>query len=231
MGEQDDEFMGGGKSTSFIGHLTTISPVEKNELLNVFQYILISIIPLVLFLKFMKEYIPPENPTKSTIEITTEVVIQLFLIFVVFWMIHKVVLYIPTYSNTPYEKLNLVQLVLPVLFLLLCMKSSISEKMSILLDRFLILLGLRTEGMEEETKQSSRANANPGTNAMGSTPPGMHQVMSPMDNPVNTSRSMDSRDYDKPRQSPNMNQNMNQNMNMDFGIPEPVPANSGYTPF
>jgi hypothetical protein len=221
MGDQDDElFMGGGKSTSFIGHLTTITPVEKNELLNVFQYILISIIPLVLFLKFMKEYIPPENPTKSTIEITTEVVIQLFLIFFVFWMIHKIVIYIPTYSNTPYDKLNMVQLVLPVLFLLLCMKSSISEKMSILLDRALILLGLRTEGMEEEPKQSSRANTNQ-PNAMGCMPPGIPQVMSPMDNPMNTSRSMDSRDYDKPRQLPNMNQNM------EFGIQEPVAANAG----
>jgi len=145
----------GGKSESFMSYLTTITPVEKNELLNVFQYVLLVVIPLVLFLKFMKEYIPPENPTKSTIETTTEVVIQLLLIFVVFWIIHKVVLYIPTYSNTPYEKLNMIQMVLPVLFLLFCMKSSISEKLSILLERGLIVLGMKTEGMEEPKKNES----------------------------------------------------------------------------
>ncbi len=220
----DDELMmgGSGKSNSFVGYLTTITPVEKNELLNVFQYILLAIIPLVLFLKFMKEYIPPENPTKSTIEITTEVVIQLLLIFLVFWLIHKVILYIPTYSNSPYEKLNLVQLVLPVLFLLFCMKSSISEKMSILLERGLVLLGLRTEGMEEETKQSSQAKNHSNSNCMNSGMPPIPPVMSPMDNPMNTSRSTDSRDYDRPRQLPNMNQ-----PNMDYGIQEPVPANFG----
>ena len=146
----DEEIMKGGKSESFMSYLTTITPVEKNELLNVFQYILLSLIPLVLFLKFMKEYIPAENPTKSSIEITTEVVIQLFLIFIVFWLVHKVILYIPTYSKAPYEKLNLVQLVLPVLFLLFCMKSSISEKMSILLERVLIMIGLKSEGMCED---------------------------------------------------------------------------------
>jgi len=90
MSDTEEIFTGGGKSDSFVSYLTTITPVEKNELLNVFQYTLLAIIPLVLFLKFMKEYIPPENPTKSTIEITTEVIIQLFLIFVVFWIIHNI---------------------------------------------------------------------------------------------------------------------------------------------
>ena len=86
MGDEEEErIIMGGKSDSFVSYITTITPVEKNELLNVFQYILLSLIPLVLFLKFMKEYMPCENPTKSSIEITTEVTIQLFLIFVVLY--------------------------------------------------------------------------------------------------------------------------------------------------
>jgi hypothetical protein len=221
MSDNDEELFTGGKSDSFVSYLTTITPVEKNELLNVFQYILLVIIPLVLFLKFMKEYIPPENPTKSTIEITTEVVIQLFLIFFVFWLIHKVVLYIPTYSNTPYEKINIVQMVIPVLFLLFCMKSSISEKMSILLERGLIMVGLRTEGMTEEEpkKQSQR-------------PQQMGQMGLPM--PMNTSYQQEPREA-REMNTMNSNQNMNSgmnpgmnpnmNMNMNYGIQEPMAAN------
>ena len=161
MDLQEEKLMTGGKSDSFVSYLTTITSVEKNELLNVFQYILLVIIPLVFFLKFMKDYIPPENTSKSSIEITVEVLIQLLLIFVVFWIIHKLVLYIPTYSKSPYEKINLIQMVLPVLFLLLCMKSTLSEKMSILLDRFLILIGIRKEGMEDEEddKKSKKKQA------------------------------------------------------------------------
>jgi hypothetical protein len=223
MGDHEDElFTGGGKSDSFVSYLTTITPVEKNELLNVFQYILLAIIPLVLFLKFMKEYIPPENPTKSTIEITTEVVIQLFLIFVVFWLIHKVILYIPTYSNTPYEKLNMIQLILPVLFLLFCMKSSISEKMSLLLERAFILMGLKTEGMEEEPKkQSQRPQGMQGQPNMQMNMPNMNMPnmnMPQMNMPMNTSTQQESREVR------DLSMPMN-NMNMNYGIQEPVAAN------
>lgn len=214
MSDPEDEIMSGGrKSDSFISYLTTISAVEKNELLNVFQYILLAIIPLVLFLKFMKEYIPPENPTKSTIEITTELLIQLFLIFVVFWLIHKIILYIPTYSKSPYDKLNMVQLVLPVLFLLFCMKSSISEKMSILLERGLIMVGLRTEGMEDDTKKKSKSQNNQGQ-GQGPGMPNMNMSMPPM--PISTSQSQESRDV----------REMNPQMNSTYGIQDTFPVAS-----
>jgi hypothetical protein len=214
---EEETIMKGGKSDSFFSYLTTISPVEKNELLNVFQYTLLVIIPLVLFLKFMKEYIPPENISKSSIEITTEVVIQLLLIFVIFWLIHKIVIYIPTYTKVPYDKLNLIQLILPVIFLLLCMKSSISEKMSILLERFLIATGLKSEGMcEEDPKKKKKGNQPQQTGqgqGQGADMPMMQMPMMPMmqmpQNPMNTSQES--------REMPEMN--------MNFGINEPVASN------
>lgn len=211
--DDEEKVIMGGKSESFMGYLTTITTVEKNELLNVFQYILLVIIPLVLFLKFMKEYIPPESVSKSTIEITTEVVIQLCLIFVVFWLIHKVVLYIPTYSKAPYEKINLIQMVLPVLFLLFCMKSSISEKMSILLERALITLGMKSEGMcDEETKKKPKNSnqAQPMMQPQLGMGPGIPQMArQPGQMPTNTSHES--------REMPEMN--------MNYGISEPVAAN------
>jgi hypothetical protein len=212
--DDEEKVIMGGKSESFIGYLTTITTVEKNEILNVFQYILLVIIPLVLFLKFMKEYIPPESVSKSTIEITTEVVIQLCLIFVVFWFIHKIVLYIPTYSKAPYEKINLIQMVLPVLFLLFCMKSSISEKMSILLERALIMVGLKSEGMcDEEPKKKSQPPNQMGQPmvqpqmGMGMGLPQMTRQPGQM--PTNTSHES--------REMPEMN--------MNYGISEPVASN------
>jgi hypothetical protein len=222
MDGQDDEtlFTSGGKSDSFVSYLTTITPVEKNELLNVFQYVILAIIPLVLFLKFMKEYIPPENPTKSSIEITTEVVLQLLLIFVVFWFVHKVILYIPTYSKSPYEKLSLIQMVLPVLFLLFCMKSSISEKMSILLERALILTGIRTEGMvEAEPKKNTQRAPSQGMPQMNMPQIGMPPI------PMNTSSSQESmevRELNSNHARNSMNTNVN---NMNYGIQEPMAAN------
>jgi hypothetical protein len=222
MGDEDEErIIMGGKSDSFVSYITTITPVEKNELLNVFQYILLSLIPLVLFLKFMKEYMPNENPTKSSIEITTEVTIQLFLIFVVFWLIHKVILYIPTYSTVPYEKLNLIQLVLPVVFLLFCMKSSISEKMSILLERGFVVLGLKPEGMcDEEPKKKKAKNPNGQTNP--SNPQGQFGQMPQMDLQMpQMARQMPTNTSHESRELPEMN--------MNYGINEPVASNEMMT--
>lgn len=215
--DDEDKVMTGGKSESFVSYLTTVTPVEKNELLNVFQYVLLSLIPLVLFLKFMKEYIPAENPTKSSIEITTEVVIQLFLIFVVFWLIHKVILYIPTYSKAPYEKLNLIQLVLPVLFLLFCMKSSISEKMSILLERALIVIGIKPEGMcdEDPKKKKNQKNSNQGQvqgQGQYGAPMGPLELQMPQ-----MARQMPTNTSHESREMPEMN--------MNYGISEPVASN------
>jgi hypothetical protein len=216
MDLQEDKLMTGGKSESFFGYLTTITSVEKNELLNVFQYILLVIIPLVFFLKLMKEYIPPENPSKSTIEIATEVLIQLFLIFVVFWFIHKVVLYIPTYSKSPYDKINIVQMVLPVLFLLLCMKSTLSEKMSIILERFLILIGIRKEGMEDEDdpKKSNKGNKKKQCNQSNEMPIMQMPMLPPpqmQQKPLNT--SLESRELPEV------------NTNYGIGMGEPMASN------
>jgi hypothetical protein len=206
---EDEIIRGGAKTESFLGYMTTVTILEKNELLNVFQYILLVIIPLVLFLKFMKDYIPPESASKSSIEITTEVVIQLFLIFVVFWLIHKVVMYIPTYSTVPYEKLNLIQIAMPVLFLLFCMKSSISEKLSILLDRTLIGVGLKQEAMTEDPKKK---------NPQGNMGP---QLQRPM-NTMPESRQMPEGQHPDRQMS---------EMNMNYGISEPLAANEMGSPF
>ena len=212
----DDELIvKGSKTESFLGYMTTISTLEKNEILNVIQYIVLIVIPLVLLLKFMKEYIPPDSASKSSIEITVEVVIQLSLIFIAFWLIHKVIMYIPTYSTVPYEKLNLIQIAMPVVFLLFCMKSSISEKVSILLDRFMTLTGIRTEAMEDKKKQKGQAQGQPGQpampNQMPQMPPPMAHSMNP-NPPMNTSQEAMS-------------------MNMNYGISEPMASNEMGSPF
>jgi hypothetical protein len=211
----DDELIvKGSKTESFLGYMTTISTLEKNEILNVIQYIVLIVIPLVLLLKFMKEYIPPDSASKSSIEITVEVVIQLSLIFIAFWLIHKVIMYIPTYSTVPYEKLNLIQIAMPVVFLLFCMKSSISEKVSILLDRFMTLTGIRTEAMEDkkDKKGQGQGQGQGQPNQMPQMPPPMVHSMNPTQQPpMNTSRETD--------------------MNMNYGISEPVASNEMGSPF
>ena len=160
--EPDDgleERMIGGSGGSFVEHMTNLSSLEKNELLNVAQYILLAIIPLALFLKAMKLYVPEGDDEKNSIEIVIEVIVQSIAIFVVFFFIHKWVVFFPTYSKSPYSNLSLIQIILVVLFLLLCMKNAYSEKVSILLDRGLAVLGLKEEPRVIE-KEKEKAPTN-----------------------------------------------------------------------
>jgi len=207
---EDLPTMKGGGNTSFFNYMFSLSSSEKNEILNAMQYILIVIIPVVILLKLMKNYIPLENPDKGTIEITVEVVLQLFVIFIAFLFIHKFAVFIPTYSTVPYGKMNLIHVIIPVIFLLLCMKSSISEKLSILLDRFMIISGLSQKENMEEKKNTQEVQTQMPFNPIG--PPQSTMVVK---EPV----------YQQNYQNQNQNQNQRE---QSYGPPEPMPANEAF---
>ena len=177
MNEQEESFdekqtMSGGiqkkvfREMSFVDYMTTISSNEKGQLLNMIQYGGLSILPLLLILKLMKFYVPLDDPLKSSSEILIEVVLQLVVIVVAFFFIHKLILYIPTYSTMDYEKVNLLTVLLPVFFLMFTLDTKISEKLNILLDRVLISTGLKKEGMDEEEETNENTTMPPNGNMM-----------------------------------------------------------------
>lgn len=210
---EDLPMSGGGKiKTSFFSYMFSLSSVEKNEILNALQYVLLVIIPIVILLKLMKNFIPLENDEKGTIEITVEVVLQFFIIFIAFLFIHKLVVFIPTYSTVPYGKLNLINIIIPVVFLLLCMKSSISEKLSILVERFMIVSGLtRKENMDNKKEKKEQGQGQ----AQGQSQMGPSQMLPP---PQST---MIQPTYQEPMYQSSQPQQREQ----QFGISEPFAAN------
>ena len=153
-----DDIHGDG-SKSFFSYMFSLSLNEKNDLLNMLQYSLLTIIPIIVILKLMKNYFPSENDKKASIEILIELVLQLFIIFASFWFINKLIAFIPTYSSTPYPHFNIMQLIIPITFILFSMNSSISEKANILLNRTLVAVGLVKENCDED-EQTRKPNPN-----------------------------------------------------------------------
>ena len=84
-----DEVLVGGEGDSFFSYMFSLSEGEKIDLLNMFQYLLLAIIPIMLVNKFITTYIPPVDRSKSLIEITSELVIQLVILFTFIYFIHK----------------------------------------------------------------------------------------------------------------------------------------------
>lgn len=145
-----DEVLVGGEGNSFISYMFSLSEGEKIDLLNMFQYLLLAIIPIMLVNKFITTYIPPVDRSKSLIELTSEIIIQLVILFTFIYFIHKLILFIPTYSKNPYPSINFLPIILPVLIVLLSLDKNMHEKSSILLNKVFVMLGLTKENFEEE---------------------------------------------------------------------------------
>ena len=155
----DDLFIAGGskasvpRNMSFFDYITTTTSSEKSQLLNLMQYGGLIIIPLLIILKLMKVYVPPEDPYKSSTELLIEVVVQLAVIIVAFFIIHKLVLYVPTYSKVEYDKISLLSGILPLFFLMFSMDTKLNQKAGILFDRLLFAIGLKKEAFDDENPE------------------------------------------------------------------------------
>lgn len=155
MEDYETETFGGAnkasvsRNMSFFDYITTTSSNEKAQLLNLMQYGGLVIIPLILVLKLMKMYVPVEDSYKSTLEITIEVLVELAVIIVLFFIIHKLVVYVPTYSKVEYDNISLLSTILPLFFIIFSLDTKLSEKLNILLDRFLMAVGLKKESFSE----------------------------------------------------------------------------------
>jgi hypothetical protein len=149
MGDYDNEYpQKGGEATSFFSHMVDITQKDKNELMNVAQYIVLAIVPILIVIKLMRMYLPSFDEEKGTIEISIEVILQLVLLLIFFWFIHRFIVFIPTYSTENYSSLNVFHFIIPFIFILFTLETTISKKVHLLMNRLLIYVGLEKETMQ-----------------------------------------------------------------------------------
>lgn len=155
--------------SGFFNYVFNFDSDNKAILLNMFQYILIALIPIIVVLKLIKEYIPEDDDKKESIELILEIVIQIGVLFIAIYLIDKIIRYFPTYSNVPYTKFNEISFIIPTLVLIMTMQTKLGAKINILYDRVLELWN---------GKNQSKGGNNQG-NIRVSQPivmPGSHQV-------------------------------------------------------
>ena len=170
----DGNLMEGGSSnmsaSGFFNYVFNFDNDNKANMLNMIQYILIGVIPVVLILKTIKFYIPEEDDLKGTPEITIEVALQLFAIFFAIWFIDRMIRYIPTYSGVNYHKFNEINYILPILIILVTMQTKLGSKINILAERVMELWNGSQSGHVGNTNQGSVKVSQP------IVTPGIHQV-------------------------------------------------------
>lgn len=140
------ETSGGDDSKkNFVKHVFSFDDDSKSEILNIIQYSLIALIPVVVLNKTMAKYIPEADENKGSLEVVAEVLIQVISMFMGLLVIHRLVTFVPTYSGTKYPEYNIIFIVLAVLMITLSLQTKLGEKVGILFDRILELWQGKTE--------------------------------------------------------------------------------------
>ena len=122
-------------SKSFIKHVFNFNDDSKSEILNIVQYALISIIPIVILNKTMQKYVPEAEEEKSSLEILAEIVVQIISMFLGLLLIHRIITFVPTYSGEKYPDFNVIYTILAVLLITLSLQTKMGEKVSLLVER------------------------------------------------------------------------------------------------
>ena len=122
-------------SKGFFKHVFNFDDDSKSEILNILQYAIISLIPIIILNKTMHKYIPEADDKKSSLEISAEIIVEMIVMFIGLLIIHRIVTYIPTYSNVKYPEVHIVCIILSVLITTTSLKTKLGGKISILVDR------------------------------------------------------------------------------------------------
>ena len=126
-------------SKGFLKHVFNFDDDSKYDILNIIQYAIIALIPVIILNKSMSNYVPEADDKKSSVELSAEIIIQIIVMFIGLLIIHRVVTFVPTYSGVKYPDFNIVFIILAVLMITLSLQTKLGEKVSILFDRLMDL--------------------------------------------------------------------------------------------
>jgi len=143
---------------TFFNHVFSQTEEGKAEILNVVQYSLLGVVPILILNKSIQRFIPEADPDKSTLELLAEIFIQLIVMFCGIIVIHRIITYIPTYSGFKYENLTLTNVILAFLIIVLSIQTKLGIKVNILFDRANDLWNGSSSESKENVKRGVRVN-------------------------------------------------------------------------
>ena len=130
-----DEITKSVKPSGFVNHVFNFNDESKEEMMNIVQYAVLAILPVIILNKATQRLIPEADDEKGTPEIAIEVVLQTVSMFLGILIIHRIITYIPTHSGVKYSPLSVTSNILAVLVIILSLQTKLGEKVSILVDR------------------------------------------------------------------------------------------------
>ena len=141
-------------SKSFFKHVFNFDDDSKSEILNIIQYALIALIPVILLNKSMANYVPEADDKKGSLELSAEIIIQIIVMLLGLLVVHRIITFIPTYSGAKYPEFNIIFIILAVLMITLSLQTKLGEKVSIIVDRLMDLWNGTDSSSKKKTGKS-----------------------------------------------------------------------------
>jgi hypothetical protein len=154
---------------NFFSYVFNFDNDSKSEMLNILQYSIIAIIPIVVLNKLMSKYIPEADDGKSSVEISAEIIIQVVSIFIGLFFIHRIITYIPTYSGAKYPEFSIIFIIGSILLITLSLQTKLGEKVNILVER-IVDLWEGTTNTNSKNKKKKNGNKQTQGQGQGQTP-------------------------------------------------------------
>jgi hypothetical protein len=123
----------------FFKHVFNFDDDSKSELMNIIQYAILALIPVIILNKSMQRFVPEADEEKNSFEILAEIVGQILAMFLGMLFIHRIITFIPTYSGDKYADFSITSIILGVLVIILSLQTKLGEKVSIVVDRLMDL--------------------------------------------------------------------------------------------
>ena len=103
----------------FVNFVFKFDENQKAMMLNIVQYTILAIIPMIVILKTIKNYIPDVDEEKESLMVLAEVVLQLIIMFLSIYLIHRIIIYLLTYIGFNYSEFSVTNIILSVLIVIL----------------------------------------------------------------------------------------------------------------
>ena len=121
----------------FFKHVFNFNDESKSEMMNIVQYAVLALIPVIMVNKAMQKYVPEADDEKGNFELLAEIVGQIVVMFLAILIIHRIITYIPTYSGEKYADFSVTSIILAMLVIILSLQTKLGEKVSIIVDRIM----------------------------------------------------------------------------------------------
>ena len=125
------------ETPGFFNHVFGFSDATKEELLNIGQYSLLSMIPVVLLNKSVQKVFPDPDEDKASYSILAEVIAQVLILLGGIFYINRFATFFSPFSKKEYGPINLLNLIVVFLIILFSFQTKVGEKVNILYERIM----------------------------------------------------------------------------------------------